>query len=1601
MAQLVTVRLNRGDAQPWGFRLQGGKDFGTPLVVQKVAGGSIAANAGLSAGDAVIKVNGLEVYNLRHKDAQDAVVRGGNNFEITVQRGGSTWRPAVTPTGSLPSPTIAPGGMAPVTRTSLAAKPQEVQQFGSGFNSAARPFAVNGSEGVKSIVNKQYNTPVGIYSDESIAETLSAQAEVLAGGVLGVNFKKNEKIYNSANSEVFKMLQEAENDPNEPEESSTFSPTPYQSSNQQLSPVGGVTKHVTAPVAQAKPPGTGGLPAGQNICAECERLIVGVFVRIKEKNLHVDCFKCATCGTPLKNQGYFNINNKLYCDIHAKLAAINNPPPGTEGYLPVPIKPNTKLSASTISAALTTHHGANAGVTNGASLGSPLPAANNTNLTCATNFASNSCVLPQALSSCESTPKKLSPMASVGVSPIHSRQGSDLGSAKSDSDINHKNVCSTLDADTPGRSYLETSFPGTHAGNDVTDEAPKVNGFPHGDFHYKTLSGSVIRSVHAPGKGKSISYKLNTNISGPKPFGSGPLSPPSAGPKSPSIYPPPTNTAAWTAPKPVPTFEAPKAAPFGSATLPRATVGSTAPDLGPEGVQTDDGGEHFMWPPASAVAESAPTATPLYVPPPGTQHVIVKPMVEKQSHSAPDLSYGQTELSRIAEVVEMESGSESYTSTSATTTTSEEMAHRMFHTQTSVPSYTVYESADSDANETDYAMMQHHKQSICSAEVSSFVSETRGAQYLADTLDTTCLVERMRSLTPRPPSPPPIKPAKHVEFSIPTEEAAPAEVHEVQEVTQVQESEESQNIQQISAEATQIEEQSTQFQPIEVPESKPLPQSGVTNTVPQEWESAMVKALKTAPETPYHITSVQQECVEEKCERVDASQSTSTTTFKSVELPQLDVLVEKPAEGTIMSSLLTTVPTKSVKFEPKVTMEPIPLPEETKPYFPPPIDMKFVADDTIPGRKSGMLEALITAPDRPYSPFAHDVSYQLEDLPRPTEKMTLRTALTVAPDRPFTPVLFDSNGLAHPKDVICSTSLESVQTSEQKSSQLSTSQTSAFQSVKTSSHASQFSASQSCRQECRETVCHAMSAEEKTEARRLVDSAAVVLEQDGIESRAADVPTAPQTASPAPHPRPFTPSLINKPAPIIPYYQQNLAVSECDPHLGEIFDPKLRSPSPCLREKSPAQGPPPNPLRMQAPRLRESGQLGAFSSAQVQAQSVFQQKPEALECQRIGDTLQQTRTNEASLSRSLHAAQESASATQVGNTLVQKRSRVVEEFERTQTAKTVEIRTGGAGEVVSKITEDEMPPKGIVASQTRRFSQEGVQPKVTFPASIPLAPMHFPVAGANTVAPPPGFNFTSSNASAFASKTSSQLTFGAKSNAFTNTDAQPPAPPTNNPSSAMSDPSPDASAGPRGGAAGVTSAPKRGRGVLNKAVAPGGRIPQCGCCSQHIRGPFITALGRIWCPDHFICVNADCRRPLADIGFVEEKGNLYCEYCFEKYIAPACSKCSAKIKGDCLNAIGKHFHPECFTCAYCGKLFGNSPFFLEEGNPYCEADWNELFTTKCFACGFPVEAGDRWVEALSHNYHSQCFNCTTCKKNLEGQSFFAKGGRPYCKNHAR
>ncbi|XP_073845520.1 Z band alternatively spliced PDZ-motif protein 52 isoform X20 [Musca autumnalis] len=901
--QMLQIKLSRFDAQPWGFRLQGGTDFAQPLLVQKVNGGSLAEKAGLMPGDAVLKINDVDVFNLRHKEAQDIVVRSGNNFVMTVQRGGSTWRPHVTPTGNVPQPNQ--GHLQTVTKTSLAHKQQESQHIGCGYNNAAKPFGNTVDGNVKSIVNKQYNTPVGIYSDESIAETLSAQAEVLAGGVLGVNFKKNEKEYQADKSEVLKFLREEESGTSTPAFGSNYSgqdqqqqqhqqtqyqpqqqqqtqyqpqqhqqQTQYQPPQQQYQP--SATKHVTAPVTQPKPPSTGGLPVGQNICYNCERLITGVFVRIKDKNLHVECFKCATCGTSLKNQGYYNFNNKLYCDIHAKLAAMQNPPPGTDGYVPVPIKPNTKLSASTITSALSAH-GFN-GVSNGSSTPTPAPVAPQQQLPTTTTT---------------STPPPSSNLPIVDKSLINS------DNTKTNSNLN---ICNSNNT-TTSSSNTATNDMSSRPSISEQSASNGVGGSGDKPFEYVTITGNVIRSVVPPGKGTNVNYKVN-NQGYARPYGA----PPAAAPKSPVTFPP--QTQQWNAPPPTqPKPTVPAGNPY--ATLPRSNV-------------------------------------------------------------------GQGQVRRTQSLYN--SNTRNYSS--------------------------------------NYNMSQQYK-------TPSFVDGPN--RY---------------------------------------------------------------------------------------------------STLP----------------------------------------SYNTTSYNSKN-------------------------------------------------------------------------------------FYNNYNYQ------------------------------------------------------------------------GSGNASNNAAS--CQQQ----------------------------QQQPQPQRQQQLQTAPKQA-PAPAPAP---------------------------------------------------------------------------------------------------------TAAASASTNLS---------------------------------TPSSNVGGSND-----------------------SAGGVAPK--------------------------------------------------------------------------------------GGAYGATSAPKRGRGIMNKPVASGVRTPLCHSCSTQIRGPFITALGKIWCPEHFHCVNGNCRRPLQDIGFVEEKGDLYCEYCFEKYLAPTCSKCAGKIKGDCLNAIGKHFHPECFSCGHCGKLFGNTPFFLEDGMPYCEADWNELFTTKCFACGFPVEAGDRWVEALNHNYHSQCFNCTYCKQNLEGQSFYNKGGRPFCKNHAR
>ncbi|KAI5617432.1 LIM domain-binding protein 3 isoform X1 [Silurus asotus] len=190
------------------------------------------------------------------------------------------------------------------------------------------------------------------------------------------------------------------------------------------------------------------------------------------------------------------------------------------------------------------------------------------------------------------------------------------------------------------------------------------------------------------------------------------------------------------------------------------------------------------------------------------------------------------------------------------------------------------------------------------------------------------------------------------------------------------------------------------------------------------------------------------------------------------------------------------------------------------------------------------------------------------------------------------------------------------------------------------------------------------------------------------------------------------------------------------------------------------------------------------------------------------------------------------------------------------------------------------------------------------------------------------------------------------------------------------------------------------RGTAQRAerFAASNRTPMCGSCNNIIRGPFLVALGRSWHPEEFNCHY--CHTSLADVCFVEEQNNVYCENCYREFFAPTCARCNTKIMGEVMHALRQTWHTTCFVCAACGKPFGNSLFHMEDGEPYCEKDYIALFSTKCHGCDFPVEAGDKFIEALGHTWHDTCFVCSVCHINLEGQPFYSKKDKPLCKKHA-
>ncbi|XP_009572625.1 PREDICTED: filamin-binding LIM protein 1-like, partial [Fulmarus glacialis] len=96
-----------------------------------------------------------------------------------------------------------------------------------------------------------------------------------------------------------------------------------------------------------------------------------------------------------------------------------------------------------------------------------------------------------------------------------------------------------------------------------------------------------------------------------------------------------------------------------------------------------------------------------------------------------------------------------------------------------------------------------------------------------------------------------------------------------------------------------------------------------------------------------------------------------------------------------------------------------------------------------------------------------------------------------------------------------------------------------------------------------------------------------------------------------------------------------------------------------------------------------------------------------------------------------------------------------------------------------------------------------------------------------------------------------------------------------------------------------------------------------------------------------------------------------------------CAKCRGLIAERIVRALGKGYHPGCFSCAACGRAIGTESFAVDERDEvYCVADFYRKYAVVCSACEHPIvprEDKDTYkIECLGRSFHESCYRCESC-----------------------
>uniref|UniRef100_A0A1A8KDZ0 Paxillin n=1 Tax=Nothobranchius kuhntae TaxID=321403 RepID=A0A1A8KDZ0_NOTKU len=169
----------------------------------------------------------------------------------------------------------------------------------------------------------------------------------------------------------------------------------------------------------------------------------------------------------------------------------------------------------------------------------------------------------------------------------------------------------------------------------------------------------------------------------------------------------------------------------------------------------------------------------------------------------------------------------------------------------------------------------------------------------------------------------------------------------------------------------------------------------------------------------------------------------------------------------------------------------------------------------------------------------------------------------------------------------------------------------------------------------------------------------------------------------------------------------------------------------------------------------------------------------------------------------------------------------------------------------------------------------------------------------------------------------------------------------------------------------------------------------CGACCKPIVGQVVTAMGRTWHPEHFVCTH--CQEEIGSRNFFEREGQPYCEKDYHNLFSPRCYYCNGPILDKVVTALDRTWHPEHFFCAQCGSFFGPEGFHEKDGKAFCRKDYFDMFAPKCGGCARAIL--ENYISALNCLWHPECFVCRECFTPFVNGSFFEHDGQPYCEVH--